>query len=272
MIEFAPVPGHNHPLPTGREVAAELRRYFVRQKQEAVRDLNAGRPVNLDHWTSEMAERFLASGYFQELFRVGGEQALRQIARTVGAPKPGDKSLLRRGRFGGAHLALRTKDLLGAGFDVFQAAQVKEMIRRWIFDFCQETNDTATARLNDALRELKDAFAVSLEMGEIAQTKLAARVQELFDSPDRAQRIAMTESSRFLHGGGRIAAKESGVVARHEWLASADACSVCLKYARMGAIPLEKPYATGVSANPNYSTIWHPGAHPWCMCTEVFLP
>lgn len=202
------------------------------------------------------------TGYFQELFKLGNNQALRQIGSNLSRAT----NLVRSGRFGGAHVLL-TKDIASTAFDVFQP-EVTEFIRRWVYDFCAATNETATLELAQALSDLQAAFATGLAQGE-AQKKLTDKVQELFDDPFRAHRIAATESSRAMHGGGRMAAEEAGVTT-HEWLASSDACPKCLALARMGPIPLSQPYATDASSNPRYAVIWHPGLHPFCFCTETF--
>ena len=70
-----------------------------------------------------------------------------------------------------------------------------------------------------------------------------------------------------MHGGARMAARESGVVTGFQWLASSDACETCLnldgKQVKEG-----EPYLI-TSGKPPYNVIWHPPAHPHCFCDET---
>ena len=109
-------------------------------------------------------------------------------------------------------------------------------------------------------------LAEGLERGE-ALLKLTGRVQAIFDDPLRAFRIAATETSRAMHLGDFVAAQESDVVTGKFWIASSDACPRCLAAARLGVIPLNRPYFVDPKGGP-YAVVLHPPRHPHCLCSQ----
>lgn len=137
-----------------------------------------------------------------------------------------------------------------------------------VLSFCKETNDTAKGSLSAALAKLREEMKVGLRAGE-AHAVLAKRVQAIFADPLRAWRIAVTESSRALHLGGLMAARDSGVVDRKRWLASYDACKACLAL-NGKTVKLDEPFII-LPKPPPYNVIMVPPLHPHDMCswTEV---
>jgi hypothetical protein len=262
-------PGH---VPTGRatqELTRLLHSLFQRQLAEVMARFSRGifDPVDLSYWLEPMMAQVMQSQALQQLYVDGIMRATVQIAQATGRVPAMPKGLLRGGRFGGAHLVLR-KDLATA-FDLFNP-RIREQVRGWVFSFCESTLATATMEVNDALAELHESLLAGLEHGE-RQAALVERVQRLFSDPRKAHLIAITESSRAVHGGGRLAALDSGVVTEHEWLASADCCDRCRVLADMGPIPINQPYTTSASTNAAYAIVWHPGLHPSCYCSEEFI-
>jgi SPP1 gp7 family putative phage head morphogenesis protein len=94
--------------------------------------------------------------------------------------------------------------------------------------------------------------------------RIAERIGQVFSDPDRARRIAVTETARVMHAGQMAAAAESGVVSGMRWLASSDACERCANLDGV-VVPLGKPFE--ISGVGPYSRILHPPLHPHCMCT-----
>lgn len=151
----------------------------------------------------------------------------------------------------------RVLDVFDPSFDVFNP-RVLEAIRQAVYQFCDATNQTATRELGQAIQDLRRELSTGLERGE-ALSQLTARVQEIFDDPMRAFRIATTEASRAVHAGQLIAAEESGVVQGKRWLASSDACPLCLPLDGV-EVPLDQPFV--IAGTGPYAVIQHPPRHP----------
>lgn len=147
--------------------------------------------------------------------------------------------------------------------------EVPQFVRGMAVNFAKSTNDTSEYRANEAAEELRRELAEGLDRGELHR-RLTDRVHRIFRNPERASMIAHTEQMRALHGGQWLAAKQFTEPMLKLWLASSDACPLCLdldaKYGVDG-IPLDQPFATGTSTNPAYSTIMFPPRHPNCFCT-----
>lgn len=89
----------------------------------------------------------------------------------------------------------------------------------------------------------------------------------------RARRIARTEAVNLYHRAVIFAARQSGIVAGFEWITVQGACELCLAIEGDGDSPtgrrrvrLGQPFAyVGGRA------IYHPTAHPNCMCTLIAI-
>ena len=99
---------------------------------------------------------------------------------------------------------------LAEAFDIFNP-RILDAVRSAVFRFCDATNATSVTRIETALDLLRGSLAAGLEAG-IAQKAMVERVQAIFQDPQRAFAIAVTETSRAVHSGQEIAARESGVV------------------------------------------------------------
>lgn len=112
---------------------------------------------------------------------------------------------------------------------------------------------------------IRDRLEIGLREGE-SNGKIADRLTDLF-SPQRAYTIAASEASRAMHAGEMSQAQEYGA-AGMEWIASSDACELCLpldgKKVRFG-----EAFVTLTHGNPAYRSVLHPPAHPRCMCTST---
>jgi hypothetical protein len=255
---------HGRDIPTGRKIARALRVLFRRQQREVVAKLRANpeRVPSLNHWTQPMATAMepLLHGYYAEGIRA----AIRRIRRQLRARKRVYGTI--RKDEGAPE---RILDVFDPSFDVFNP-RVLDAIRDAVFAFCDATNQTATRDVGQAIQDLRRELSAGLERGE-ALRELTARVQEIFDDPARAFRIATTEASRAVHAGQLIAAEESGVVAGVRWLASSDACPLCLPLDGV-EVPLGQPFV--VAGTGPYASVFHPPRHPHCQCsmTEVLTP
>lgn len=151
-----------------------------------------------------------------------------------------------------------------SSFEIFNP-RIYDAVDAAAFAFCRDTMETARTDLDTALAELRRALKRGLGRGE-AQTWLARKVQRIFADPFRASRISVTETSRAVNGGEFIAAKESNVCEFKEWVASPDACELCLSIADKGPIPMDEPFYVNPKGGP-YAVCMYPPAHPWDQCT-----
>jgi hypothetical protein len=131
------------------------------------------------------------------------------------------------------------------------------------FAFCRETNATVTQELDKALHALRMLFKRGLSRGEAGRL-LAREVRRIFADPYRAERIAVTESSRFLHGGRLMAARDAGTRFKR-WRASADACGSCRALDGM-EVGLDEAFHVDPRGGA-YAVINFPPFHPFCGCS-----
>lgn len=257
--------GHRRRLPRGDALAKTLRGIFREQRSALMREIKAvyvesakaGRipqrwwttPIDLGElgWNEEMGQRCMP--HIQLAVAEGGKDCLTRL----GVPNASDV------------------------FDVTNP-RVRDAIQQHTFQFCEATNQTTSLQLNTAMAKLREELASGLLEAGDAMTELQRRVAGIFDSAEayRSERIARTESSRALHEGQRIAARESGVVVGFQWLASGDACPECQTVAdeTSNGIPLDGAFKVGDDPSNPYNTVETPPLHPNCMCTmtEIIDP
>jgi len=152
--------------------------------------------------------------------------------------------------------------------DIWDMVQVgvREAAHQQTMIFCEATNAATSMELNAAIEALKREIAEGLVSMDSTVPAMVKRVRGVFDraSTYRAERIARTESSRAMHEAQRIAARESNVVAGFVWLASADACPMCLAIAEESRmVAIEGTFYD----DPYEGSTGFPPAHPNCMCT-----
>ena len=157
---------------------------------------------------------------------------------------------------------------LGVSFDLFDP-RVLRAVDKATLSFCEETNDTATTDLKEAIRKLRQLLKAGLEKGK-AVAQLAREVKRIFADPARAFRIATTETSRAVHAGALYNAKESSLKLKKEWLAGSASCPLCLDLDGVQK-ELDEPFL--VDGTGPYARIMHPPRHPHCACswTEVII-
>ncbi len=193
------------------------------------------------------------------------------LHRAIGYDSPGlraDASHLQGDRL--TWLAKRTSFSIPPRL-LFQATHpnVLEAIGRLVFDFCRATNETSAMQLGEALAKLRQELAEGLSQGETLD-RLADRVGKIFLDPMRAARIAQTESSRAIHLGQYLAAKQSEVVKGKKWIAAPERvgphhCEDCDNLNGV-IVGLDEDFAF-VSGRGIYSRIPFPPFHPFCRCS-----
>lgn len=113
---------------------------------------------------------------------------------------------------------------------------------------------------------IRQQLAEGLQAGRPAN-EIADRIEEMGFGPRRAGTIAQTESSRAMHAGQGVAARELGVT-DWTWLASSDACDVCLSIDGK-TVKIGEPFYVWPTGNPAYRIVTHPPAHPRCCLAET---
>lgn len=120
--------------------------------------------------------------------------------------------------------------------------------------------------VDDTRRMIRDELATGLQHGEPVAA-IAERIRLTGFSPKRATTIAQTESSRAMHAGQAVAARELGVT-QWTWLASSDACPICLELDGK-TVDIGAPFYVWPKGNPAYRVVYHAPAHPHCYCTNT---
>jgi hypothetical protein len=148
--------------------------------------------------------------------------------------------------------------------------RVAEAILRLALNFCEATNRTSALRLDVATRRLREELQAGMEEGE-ALDKLAGRVAQIFLDPMRAYRIARTETSRAIHSGQWLAAKQSNVVKGKRWLASPEACKELCRPLDGKVVGLDEDFEFDAGAHAAYQAIPFPPRHPHCGCSITMV-
>lgn len=237
-----------------RQQAAEVARLLSPGVLTSDQDLDLSK---LGYWPERLAE--VVRPIVGQLYRRGIVESRRRLAAFSGAPVlrwpqriaiPADRT------FG-----QRVKQL-GASFDLFDP-MVSRAIDKATLQFCEETNSIATMDLRKAVDKLRGLLKRGLERGK-AVAQLAREVGRIFASPNRAYAIAATESSRAIHSGALLNAKESSLKLRKEWLASSNACGRCSELNGVEK-ELDEPFV--VDGTGPYAVVMTPPLHPHCFCT-----
>lgn len=117
-------------------------------------------------------------------------------------------------------------------------------------------NPRAEYSITESTRQyIRESIRTSISLGE-TQQEATARLQTKIKDPERAAKIASTESVNSYQGGLFNFAQESGAVAK-EWQTIAGACPTCEGNASEGAIPLNENFISDDDA---------PSAHPYDRC------
>lgn len=246
-------PGHARKMPDGKPIATKLKKIFQQQRQAVLewlndpygKDIGDNLPdhfINLDDWDEALAKA--CKPIIELYFRESSKKFIERI---------------------------------GASPDLFSIVtpHISDAVSTLTLTFSQETNETTSRQLSQALADLREEIRQGLIETGTTRRQLTERVNKVFDQAEewRAERIAVTEASRSIHKAESITANESGVVKGKKWLASADACPECLRIAseHKNGIPLDQDFAATESKVPEYQSVPFPPAHPHCQCTVTYI-
>lgn len=233
---------NTYDLPEGEDLAAALRRWFRKQREEILAaipdtDLPARLPPLADYddaMSSAMTP--LLSVYWDD----SGKQTFERLGLDQAEWK-------------------------------VHSPYLHDKIRTAAFKFSASTNSTTSAKLDEALERLRaQLFTGLIEKGDSIE-QLRKRVNGIFQGMAKwkATQIAATEASRAVHAAQLEADVQSDVVAGVELLLSGDACPLCRKVATEAKqVRLGQAFAV-IGHNADYSTIRHPPIHPSCQCAMV---
>lgn len=151
---------------------------------------------------------------------------------------------------------------LGADFHVFER-NIPKAAQEMSVKLAESINETTSSNIAVAVQKLRDEVAEGLVVGD-TRTELANRVKNVFENAtaSRAETIARTEASKAAHQGELMGARDSGVVSKKFWLASADACPIC------DEIASDNP--DGVALDATFDGVDSPPAHPNCQCSLTY--
>lgn len=252
--------GHDRPMPKGNRIATALRKLLRKQRNEVLGVVGKAydcisqkangqlkkKPKWFDKlkWDKEMKEK--AKPGVQFYYKKGGEDAV--------------------GRLG-----------FGSEFDL-SPPKVQSSIEKTSFNLSKATNATTRLQLDVAHAQLREQLVAGLIGPENIIPAMTKRIQEIYIHADkfRAGRIARTESSRAIHRGQRLAAKQTGIVKGFRVLLSSDPCPLCIEIAQRHAdgIGLDETfgkasqYSKGpATAHPLYDELDVTPFHPYCQCT-----
>ena len=252
---------HGRHVPTGRDIARVLRGFNARLADDVVSRIERGRRIDLSAWAAEITRvitPFLVGYYLR-----GAEEARRRIAAAA-------KEKVARGLITKADGPVDeyTRWLMSS-FDLL-LPNVRFAINNMAFSFAQSTLATAETDAATAYDQFRESLLAGVSRGDALKT-ITAEVQRTFRDPIRAQRVAMTETSRAMHQGQSDAAKASGIVSGTKWLASSDACPKCLALDGK-VVAFGEPFWVNPKGGP-YAIVEHPPLHPHCMCAieEVII-
>lgn len=254
-------------IPTGRRDVAPLLRTFFRRvgrgvRREALAAYASGRPLAVDRkaWANALAAA--VSPLLRRYFFMGVRRQLASSRR----PRALATKMMRVDTVK-ASVHPRGGVLDDSAWSVFNP-EVELAIQQAALRFATSTLNTAIGNLEDAIERTREAVLRGLLDGDPLQS-ISAAIKDIFDDGTRAYNIAHNEVSRAVHTGQRTAARDDGMT-RKRWLESEDACPRCKRYGAMGDIPIEMPYDTAASKNPNYAVVMGPPGHVGCFCSEVY--
>lgn len=243
-----PDPDNNHGLPVGKPISKGLKKLFATQAEKILGTIPTHGVALPSHFPTLTSDDWL-------------DPMKTAMTPLIGAYWDAA---------GGV-----TREKLGLDPDAWKVTDphLQEKIEQSTLAFCQETNQTTSLQLNDALSKLRQELVQGLvEQGDTL-AELTKRVQGVFDQADktRAARIAQTEASRAVHAASLESAKSSGVVGAKKWLESANSCDRCKAIAAKfpEGIPLEGEFEN--TGDGVYGSVGHCPAHPHCRCTITYV-
>ena len=152
-----------------------------------------------------------------------------------------------------------------------ESEEIKKIIKADSRKMSVAINDTTNEKLK---KQVIDGFVKGESIDEIAE-----KIKNMFVSAEefRAQMIAKTESIRYNAGATEQAFKDSGIVAKKEWLVNPGACEYCQTMPGKTASLGESFFKEGDSVNGvdggklslDYEEVEHPPLHTNCKCDLI---
>jgi hypothetical protein len=122
-------------------------------------------------------------------------------------------------------------------------------------------NPKAKYRISDKTRDqIRDSIRTSLNLGE-DQQQATSRLMDRIKDPERAARIAATESVNAYSGGNFAYAQATNAV-KKEWRQLSSACNLCLGNAAVGPIDINDLFPSGHL---------YPSCHPYDRCHVRYI-
>lgn len=237
-------PGHGRFIPAGqrlgRTLAAVLRAYLP----SVTRIVSAGQMPDLS--PLQVAINQAAYGTASIYWRAGVVNARRELRR-----------LPRRKAWFDPDPASVPPPLLTTSFELLDP-NAEVAIRRLTLDLAGNVTET----IREQIREALEVMALDGR----GYSTAGALISDIF-APQRAQTIAMTEGSRLYHDAEATTWREAGIE-QHQWLASSDACDLCLSLSG-NVVRIGQPFYVHSGGRITYRMVLYPPAHPHCMCTTT---
>lgn len=240
-------------LPQGAKIAASLRKSLDAQRRNLLRELAKARPPQRDEPEAGA-----------DLMLPPLDPDPEEMADSV---RPAVVSIWDAA--GGATMAQLNE--IRAAFGLDDAAwsvtdqNLDRVIREQAYSFC-------VGLYQDCDERVREQLSAGLKAGETISA-IAKRLESVFKdaAKSRVRMIARTEAAWAHHAAQDASARESGVVAGWEWLASSNACKLCLAIRdEVGRVPLGMPFALA-GDNPAYRVKAFPPRHPNCQCSVLYV-
>ncbi len=257
---------HGRRIPTGRPLANLTASVLHMAAADAIRQLRMRGRVDLRNWLPSFVQA--ATPIVSVFVREGQRIRARELLAAIESRRRKSKSLVRKAvAFDPWVRRTAEFDNLTFGFNVFNP-QVIEYIRTATYHFVESTLATAAVDAEKAYAQLRVVLGAKLQSGE-GTAAVNRAMYSIFRDPYKAARVGQTEAARAMGGGGYMLAQDVGVTTIR-WLASSDACDLCLKLngqeREMGT-----PFLILPKAKPPYNIVLHEPAHPHCFCVTTYI-
>lgn len=159
---------------------------------------------------------------------------------------------------------------LSRAYDLFLPTvrpAAERMATGFIHEMASTTQDAVRTAVTEGLTAGEPLTRIQARLMGVTEPTMTVtgRVEELpVFSRGRAATIARTEASRAMHAGQYEYGKLMGATGV-EWLASADACKLCLSLNGQKR-KYGEPFYVWPKAPPEYRNVYFPPAHPNCVC------
>jgi hypothetical protein len=301
-------PAHGRDIPSGASFARVVGRFLARTRQRFYDAVRQGYTPKISPMDAQELAADLVPFYMREL-ELGARWSMVQLSRprssmirlprgvasAEGLIVPSPRVVAALTRQPGAPLPIMepptptarvTTPIPGGtggkfGVDLSRAftllqPTVRPAAEAMATNFVGELTGTTQQKVREAIRDgltagepLSKIQARLMGITEDVPT-VAGRVEKLsvFDR-DRAITVGLTESSRARHRGQATYAQSLGSWGL-EYLASSDACDLCLSL-NGKQVPHGEPFYVWPKAPAEYRNVWYPPSHPNCVVGDTLI-